>query len=67
VLASRHEDPGWRDLSRCATIPARSSMETQGANRGNKKLMAGRHHNLTEMSARGGRTGGERVQRGNVN
>jgi hypothetical protein len=34
-------------------------MKTKKANRGDKKLMAGRHRNLMEMSAGGGQVGRE--------
>jgi hypothetical protein len=50
---------GWRAWNGYATIQARLSMKTEKANRGDKKLMAGRHRNVMKKSAGGGQVGRE--------
>jgi len=55
-------------LARLVTLSYHSGVimvEDQKANRGDKKLMAGRHRNLKNIVCRG-QTGGERVRRINV-
>ena len=59
--------PGVR-LARMVTLSYHSGAIMDGdqkANRGDKKLMAGRHRNLKNIVCRG-QTGGERVRRINV-